>query len=487
MGGVSGGLEGRSGERPRLLLVCADPRAPRVVAAAQVLRGLGETTVASGDEAANVIAQLDVGVVVAEEWVGTHDGRAFLVSALERRVSAVGVLLAGSRAAAAVAGLDGIVVLPKLVDPDTLKTVCGLAADCAALRHRLRRFELEDGERRPAIAARRPPAVGEVDGLEHYEGLLVRSPAMRAVVKTLRNLEPSDVTVLIQGETGTGKELVAHAIHARSRRRERPLLPVNLGAIPDGLRESELFGHVRGAFTGASVTRGGLFAGADRGSLFLDEVGEASAPLQVALLRVLEQGVITPVGADRPRRIDVRVISATNQNLAQLVREQRFRRDLYYRLNIFPVRLPPLRERVDDVFPLALHFLRHASTPVGVGPATISDEARRALETHPWEGNVRELRSVMERAALVSTGPRLEAADLLFGGDADESTPRATPSEPLPNGTLRDIERHVLVRTLAAANGNQSHAARILGLHEATLRFRLRRAGIASPKRDVGS
>src|SRR5262245_25278760 len=487
MSGVSSGAGGRGGRGPRLLLVCSDPRSPRIVAALQVLRDRGETTVASGDQAATFVAEVDVGVVVAEEWVGTGDGRAFLAWAMERRASAVGVLLASSHAATAAAELDGIVVLPKLVDPDTLKTVCGLALDCAALRQRVRQFELEHGQRRPPAAARRLPEVGEVDGLERYEGLLVRSPAMREVVKTLRTLEASDVTVLIQGETGTGKELVANAIHARSRRRDRPLLPVNLGAIPDGLRESELFGHVRGAFTGANVNRGGLFLGADRGSLFLDEVGEASSPLQVALLRVLEQGMITPVGADRPRRIDVRVISATNQPLAQLVRDGRFRRDLYYRLNIFPVRLPPLRERVEDVFALATHFLRQASRPLDSGPATISDEARRALETHPWEGNVRELRSVMERAALVSSGPRVEAADLLFGGDADGSTPRATLPEPLPNGTLREIEREVLLRTLASAAGNQSHAARMLGLHESTLRFRLRRAGIATPKRALGS
>ena len=486
MGGTSWGSEAR-GERPRLLLVASDPRSPRMVAALQVLRDLGEATVASGDAAATFVAEVDVGVVVAEEWTGTGDGRAFLGWATQTRASAVAVLLAGSRAAAAAAELDGIVVLPKLVDPDTLKTVCGLALDCAALRARLRRFELEHGQRHPAVAARRLPETDQVEGLERYEGLLVRSAAMREVVKTLRTLEASDVTVLIQGETGTGKELVAHAIHARSRRRDRPLSAVNLGAIPDGLRESELFGHVRGAFTGASVTRGGLFLAADRGSLFLDEVGEASPALQVALLRVLEQGVITPVGADRPRQIDVRVISATNQHLAQLVRDGRFRRDLYYRLNIFPVRLPALRDRVEDIVPLATHFLRHATGAPGGAPATISDQARRALEMHPWEGNVRELRSVMERAALVCRGPQVEAADLLFGGDADESTPRATRPEPLPNGTLRDIEREVLLRTLAFADGNQSHAARILGLHESTLRFRLRRAGIASPKRALGS
>jgi DNA-binding NtrC family response regulator len=327
------------------------------------------------------------------------------------------------------------------------------------------------------------------DDLECYEGLLVRSGAMRGVVETLRELEAGDVTVLIQGETGTGKELVARAIHARSRRQGGAFLPVNLGAIPDNLRESELFGHVRGAFTGASGTRGGLFLAADRGTLFLDEVGEASPALQVALLRVLEEGTIMPVGSDRPRRVDVRVISATNQSLVQLVREGRFRRDLYYRLNVFPVRLPPLRERVEDIFPLALHFLgvalrQHRREP---SASVISDDARRALEGHTWEGNVRELRSVMERAAITCKGGVVEAGDLPLGGDGDDGS-RAQSIELSPNGaTLRDLERQILVKTLALAEGNQSQAARMLGLHESTLRFRMRRAGIATPRRASAS
>ena len=491
MSGALFGHGGPSGQRPRrpaAVLLCCDPKAPRIVAALQVLRELADTTVASGDEGASLVATADVDMIVAEEWVGTQDGRTLLGWATQSRSPAVGILLASSRTGAAAAQLDGLVVLPKLVDPGTLKTVCGLALDCAALRRRLQSFELEHGERHAPLAVSHSPVAPQVDGLESYEGLLVRSGVMRDVVKTLRELEASDVTVLIQGETGTGKELVARAIHARSRRREGAFLPINLGAIPDGLRESELFGHVRGAFTGANMTRGGLFLAADRGSLFLDEVGEASPPLQVALLRVLEEGIITPVGADRPRRIDVRIISATNQNLAQLVREHRFRRDLYYRLNVFPVRLPPLRERVEEIVPLASHFLRRASRSLGRIPPKLAEEARRALEAHAWEGNVRELRSVMERAALVCKGSEVLAADLACGSEGDAVQARPTGSQALPSGTtLRDIERQVLLRTLALADGNQSQAARILGLHESTLRFRMRRAGIAAARRASGS
>jgi DNA-binding NtrC family response regulator len=204
----------------------------------------------------------------------------------------------------------------------------------------------------------------------------------------------------------------------------------------------------------------------------------------VAFLRVLEDATIMPVGADRPRPIDVRIISATNQRLSGLVREGRFRRDLYYRLNVFPVRLPALRDRVEDVVPLAAHFLRQASERLGRAPASIAPQARGVLEAHGWEGNVRELRSVMERAALVCKEGVVTPADLPLAADGDELHARPPAAQPIPNAsTLRDMERQVLLRTLTLAEGNQSHAARILGLHESTLRFRLRRAGIAAPKR----
>jgi DNA-binding NtrC family response regulator len=475
-------------QRPQcrtVVLACSDPTAPRIVAALEALRDLADTTVARGDQAVSLLEHVDADVIVADEWVATKDGRELLAEASHIRPCAVGILLASSRTGAVSAERDGLTVLPKLVDPETLRTVSALALDCAALRRRVRTLELENGDLHSASPRRQTDTP---EALDCYEGLLARSTAMRTVLKTLRELESSDVTILIQGETGTGKELVARALHTRSRRQGGPFLPVNLGAISDHLRESELFGHVRGAFTGANGTRGGLFVGADRGCVFLDEVGEASPALQVALLRVLEEGTIMPVGADRPRQVDVRVISATNQNLVQLVRQGRFRRDLYYRLNVFPVRLPPLRERVEDIFPLANHFLRCASRRLGRVPTGISHEARLALEAHPWEGNVRELRSVMERAALVCKGGLVDTPDLPLGSDSDESEPRPPSLDLLPDGaTLRDLERQILLKTLAFADGNQSQAARILGLHESTLRFRMRRAGIATPKRASGS
>jgi transcriptional regulator with PAS, ATPase and Fis domain len=249
--------------------------------------------------------------------------------------------------------------------------------------------------------------------------------------------------------------------------------------MPRELLESELFGHERGAFTGAHQLKIGKFESANHGTIFLDEMAEASPALQVALLRVLEEGMITPVGADRPRPVDVRIVSATNRDLEALVREGRFRRDLYYRLNVFPISLPPLRDRLEDIFPLANHFLAVASRDLARKPSGISREARIVLEAYRWEGNVRELRNAMERAAILCRGGLIVAADLpiAWGGGADNGPAIAIP----PGGaTLRDLEREIFVKTLALADGNQSRAARILGLHESTFRFRLRKLGLAT-------
>ena len=320
---------------------------------------------------------------------------------------------------------------------------------------------------------------------------------MRRVISLIRRLEGSDTTVLIHGETGTGKELVAQAIHARSRRRAGRFVAVNLGAISDHLRESELFGHVRGAFTGATDSRAGLFMEANGGCIFLDEVADASPGLQVALLRVLEEGTITPVGSDRPRRVDVRVIAATNRNLEEMVARGLLRRDLYYRLHVFPVEVPPLRERPEDLFALATLFLARASLAMGKRPPGISRDARAVLEAYHWEGNVRELRNVMERAAILCKGGLVIATDLpvagerkaAHGGNGNGNGHGAAAITIPPGGaSLVQLEREIFVKTLTLAGGNQSRAARILGLRESTFRFRLHKLGIASRRaQDSGS
>ena len=456
------------------VLVChphpGDPACARILAA---LHGLADTIVGSGDQPD------DVDVIIAD---ASRDGLDRLTTACAVRPFAVGILLADDPSVVDDPRSAAVTVVAKPVDRDRLRGVCALALECATLRRQVRWLQSENRDMRIAMGGRlanEPDA--DPDELEDYEGILTQSPAMREVLATLRKIEGSEITVVIQGETGTGKELVARAIHARSRRQRGPFVAVNMGALSDPLRESELFGHVRGAFTGASESRAGLFQEAHRGCIFLDEVADASPALQVALLRVLEEGTITPVGADRPRQVDVRVISATNQNLSRLVAAGRFRRDLYYRLNVLPIRLPPLRERRADVFPLANHFLRRAAVELGREPTGISHEARCALESYGWEGNIRELRNVMERAAVLCKGGLIVAADLPLG-HGDDRARGAEPTIDLPpsGATLRDLEREIFRKTLYLADGNRSRAARILGLHESTFRFRLRKAGLVT-------
>jgi DNA-binding NtrC family response regulator len=366
------------------------------------------------------------------------------------------------------------------------RTVCALGLRCAAAQrsalereHEVHRLRGPDTVPPPVVA---PEEMGDV---ERYEGILTRSPATKRVLALLQKIEGSDTTVLVRGETGTGKRLVAHAIHVRSRRRHARFVTVNLGAIPDHLRERELFGDVRPGFAGAADRRDGLFVDAHGGCLFLNEVGEANPALQVALLRVLEEGTITPVGSDRPRRVDVRIISGTSRDLEELVRQGLFRRDLYYRLNVFPIELPPLRERAEDVFPLANHFLALAARAIGKQPPGISREARAVLESYRWEGNIRELRNVMERAAILCKGGLVIAADLPMGGERTSVPGAGQPAAALitipPAGaSLHQLEREIFAKTLALMGGNQSRAARALGLCESTFRFRLRKLGIAS-------
>jgi DNA-binding NtrC family response regulator len=467
--------------RTRIVLVYGARWTAEARAALDVLQDLGQTTVASAEEAGAALVSADPDVVVADESAGTAAWRAELLAGLAgpHRVA----ILLGTNGGSGITPLPeaaGWTRLPGGLQRDALRSMCALALDCVTLRHRLHRLEQENEDFRLIVNARREEPIDDLDAVERYEGIITRSVAMRTVLATLRHIEGTDVTVLLQGETGTGKELVARAVHARSRRRRGPFVAVNLGALSHELRESELFGHVRGAFTGASEARGGLFAAANQGSLFLDEIAEASPQLQVALLRVLEEGVITPVGADQPKTVDVRILSATNQDLGQMVRDGRFRRDLYYRLNVLPIRLPPLRDRPEDIFPLAYHYLERAFRDLGREPTGISRDARVALEAHPWEGNVRELVNTMERAVLLSEGGLIIGDDLRLGSDGSAEPDRREASIELPPGgvPLRELERQIYAKTLGLARGNLSRAARILGLHESTFRFRLRKLGL---------
>jgi DNA-binding NtrC family response regulator len=301
--------------------------------------------------------------------------------------------------------------------------------------------------------------------------LVGNSGAMRIVQKAIGRLADSDASVLIGGETGTGKEVVARALHFHGRRRGKPFVALNCAAIPADLLESQLFGHVRGAFTGAVADAPGSFRAAQGGTLFLDEIGDMAPALQAKLLRVLEDRVVTPLGG-QPVPVDVRIVSATHRDLAADVRAGRFREDLFYRLGVVPLALPPLRERLADIVELAEHFLAQVAAP----PRVLSAEAAARLLAHDWPGNVRELRNAMERVSALGRGRTIAA------GELDFLRPRLpSPSEPpttdLPGAVAR-LEETMIRRALAESGGNRSEAARQLGIHRQLLHEKLRRYNI---------
>ncbi len=309
------------------------------------------------------------------------------------------------------------------------------------------------------------------------DGLVGRSGGMLAVYKQIALACGSDAPVLVTGETGTGKELVARAIHRHGARAERPFVPVNCGALPDGLLESELFGHTRGAFTGAVADKHGLFEEARGGTLFLDEIGEMSPALQVRLLRALESGEVRRVGAPRATVVDARVIAATHRDLERAAREGRFREDLFYRLHVFVIQVPPLRERREDVPLLAAHFLAgFAGRGRGRDAASLTPDALGALAAHDWPGNVRELENTLERLVAEARGGTIDVQDLPPGFRG-----RSAPlEEPLFSGlpSLEELEKRYLRHVLAEVKGNRSRAAEVLGIDRRTLYRMAERFGI---------
>ena len=413
-------------------------------------------------------------------------------------------------------GRDGLSALPEFRSivpnaPVVVMTAFGdldtavRAVTAGAFDYLVKPFDLESvsrivahalAERDQHAAGRDQPAATVTDA-----ALLVgSSPPMQEVFKQISLVAPTDLPVLITGETGTGKDLAARAIHTHGPRRHRPFVATSLGALAPSVIESELFGHVRGAFTGATSDRLGLFAMADGGTLFLDEIGEAPLDLQVKLLRVLENREVTPVGAAAPRRLDVRVIAATNRDLVAAIAAGTFREDLYHRLHVFPIHMPPLAARGDDIDTLAAHVLaQHAAGRPG---QTMSEEFLAALRGRPWPGNVRELRHAIEYAAVIARGGMLRPEHLPTGaaaagqlasqatGDtaADAEVVAAVGAwvnAALANGSAKAGPLHELLMNLVeatlvqkvvdAADGNRTAAAKLLGLDRATLRSKLGR------------
>jgi formate hydrogenlyase transcriptional activator len=314
-----------------------------------------------------------------------------------------------------------------------------------------------------------------------FDEIVGDSPALRAALARLQEVASSDTTVLLLGETGTGKELFARALHAGSPRRQFPLVSVNCAALPPTLIESELFGHERGAFTGATTQRQGRFELAHRGTLFLDEIGDLPLDLQSKLLRVLQEGEFERLGASRTRKVDVRIVAATHRDLDEEVAEGTFREDLYYRLNVFPIRLPRLRERRSDIPALVWYLIHKRQVDMHRWIKRVPDDVMERLQQHSWPGNIRELENVIERALIHSTG------DTLVLLDEDIETPADAAPE---DATLEAVERTHIEEILRECGGRingRGNAAERLGMHPNTLRFRMKRLGIVRPRRAIGS
>jgi two-component system, NtrC family, response regulator AtoC len=348
--------------------------------------------------------------------------------------------------------------LPKPYSLDHLTAVVQKAIELRALRDENRKLKEELGRRYD---------LGKIIG---------RSPAMQEVFATVMRVAPTRATVLLAGESGVGKDLIARAIHYHSPRRDKPFVKINCTALPENLMESELFGYEKGAFTGALSSKPGKFEHADSGTVFLDEIGDVPSSVQVKLLRVLQEREIERLGSNKTRQIDVRVLAATNVNLREALENGTFREDLYYRLNVLPLNIPPLRERREDIEYLAASFAQRLSTEMGLETPSFTEAALAKMLSYHWPGNVRELENVVERSLVLSGGGRLDAKDIRL----DTSPRKAVPAEAfLPDGvSLDDYEKAIIREALRRADGNKSQAARLLGITRNALRYRLAQMGV---------
>jgi DNA-binding NtrC family response regulator len=443
---------------PRILIVDDEPRMGAVVAAALERAGYACETCTSAEAALAALETRDVDLVVTDWKMAGMDGLALLRQLRARRPRLPVILLTahGTVRSAVEAMREGAFdYVTKPFDNDELRS-------CVARGLAMVRLERENSWLRQEVASRYAP-----------DAVIAESARSRELRDLVRRVAPSRAAVLIQGESGTGKELVARLVHYWSDRVGRPFVAVNCKAFAEGVLESELFGHEKGAFTGASAARAGCFERASGGTLFLDEIGEVSVDFQAKLLRVLQDGEVLRVGGGAPRTVDVRIVAATNRVLRDEIAAGRFREDLYFRLNVIPVALAPLRERREDILPLARHFLaRHAAEASRT--LAFSPEAETELVAHRWAGNVRELENAVERAVVLARGDTITPEDLLL-------EPPAEGTRALAEGSLQEtIDRAAAARVeaaLRASGGNRAEAARALGIDRTTLYRWLRRVG----------
>jgi two-component system nitrogen regulation response regulator NtrX len=428
--------------------------------------GYDVDAVDSGEACLDQVTHGTYEVILLDIWLPGIDGLATLERLRERQVDAQVIMISGH------ASIESAVRATKLGAFDFIEKPLSLDKTVLAVRNAMRQRRLEVENR--ALRAR----------VDRQHVMVGASQVMAQLREQIAMTAPTNGRVLVSGENGTGKELVARQIHASSLRRAGPFIEVNCAAIPEELIESELFGHIKGSFTGAVADRRGKFELASGGTLFLDEVGDMSLKTQAKVLRALQEQVVEPVGGQRSVHVDVRVIAATNKSLADEIRHGRFREDLFFRLNVIPIFVPPLRERGDDIVRLAEHFAAEFAREYGRRPKHLSPGATVLLRTHQWPGNVRELRNVIERLMITVPGDVVDPSDLDFLNLADVAVPGGEP-EPLRQlHEARDgWERRYIVGALAACEGNMSRTAEVLGIERSNLYKKMRTLGI-SPGRD---
>ena len=430
--------------------------------------GYDVDAVGSGEECLDRTARHAPDVIVLDVWLPGIDGLATLGKLRERQVDAQVVMVSGH------GNIESAVRAIKLGAFDFVEKPLSLDKTVLVIRNALRQRQLEAENRDlRARVDRRLTMVGE-------------SHAMAQLREQIAMAAPTNGRVLVFGENGTGKELVARTVHALSRRHGGPFIEVNCAAIPEELIESELFGHVRGAFTGAVADRRGKFGLAHGGTIFLDEIGDMSLKTQAKVLRVLQEQVMEAVGGSTRIKVDARVLAATNKDLRAEIRSGRFREDLYFRLNVVPISVPPLRERRQDIGLLADHFMAMLAKEYGRRAKRFDDDALDALRGYAWPGNVRELRNVIERLMIMVPGERVAARDLQFldlGGALPTSEAAAAPIMPL-HDARDDFERQYILRALAAQQGNISRTADVLGVERSNLYRKMRSFGIAPRRGD---
>jgi DNA-binding NtrC family response regulator len=447
--------------KKRILVVEDEEKLRRVIELQLVSSGFEVDKAGTAEDGLKIVDRADM--VLTDLKLPGIDGLQFL--ALIRRQNShvpVVVMTAFGSIETAVesmkAGATDFLLKPFSLDH--LMQVVNKALEVRALRDENRQLKEELGRR------------------YEFDNIIGRSGSMQEIFATIERVGPTRATVLLAGESGVGKDLIARAIHFHSPRRDRPLVKINCTAIPENLMESELFGYEKGAFTGANTTKPGKFEQADTGTVFLDEIGDVPGAIQVKLLRVLQEREFERLGSNVTRHIDVRVIAATNQDLRAALEQGTFREDLYYRLNVVPLNIPPLRERKPDIPFLANHFVKKLAPETGCRVESITDAAMEKLLGYHWPGNVRELENVIERSLVMATGTELDAADIKL-----ESAPRPRPQSGdthfLPPGlSLDQYEQEIIREALRRADGNKSQAARMLGLTRNALRYRLTQMGM---------